>query len=68
VFNRDGRQRPIVTHIIPIAVATTVPLRGLRGELGAQEVTLFVGISIVSFWVATRVWKAGVKRYSSASS
>jgi ABC-2 type transport system permease protein len=58
----------IVTYVIPIAVATTVPLRGLRGELAPQEVLLFVSISAVSFWVATRVWKAGVKRYSSASS
>jgi ABC-2 type transport system permease protein len=58
----------IVTYVIPIAVATTIPLRGLRGELAPQEVLLFVGISAASFWVATRVWKAGVKRYSSASS
>jgi hypothetical protein len=53
--------RLIVTCIIPIAVAMTVPLRALRGELGAQDVLIFVGIGIVSFWVATRVWKAGVK-------
>ena len=57
-----------MAYLIPIAVATTVPLRALRGELGTREVLIFVGVGGVSFWVATRVWKAGIKRYSSASS
>jgi ABC-2 type transport system permease protein len=60
--------RIIVTFIIPIAVATTIPLQALRGELGPSQVLLFVTISIVSFWVATRVWKRGLKQYSGASS
>jgi len=60
--------RIIVTFIIPIAVATTVPLQALRGELNLQSVSIFVLISIVSFWVASKVWKAGLKRYSGASS
>lgn len=60
--------RIIVTFIIPIAVATTVPLQALRGELGLQQVSLFFVIGVASFWVASRVWKAGLKRYSGASS
>jgi ABC-2 type transport system permease protein len=60
--------RIIVTFIIPIAVATTVPLQALRGDLGPSQVFLFIIISIVSFWVASKVWKAGLKRYSGASS
>jgi ABC-2 type transport system permease protein len=60
--------RIIVTFIIPIAVATTVPLQALRGDLGPSQIFLFIIISIVSFWVATKVWKAGLKRYSGASS
>ncbi len=60
--------RIIVTFVIPIAVATTVPLQGLRGELGIGRVLMFIGISIVSFLVASQVWKAGLKRYSGASS
>ncbi|MEW5938180.1 MAG: ABC-2 family transporter protein [Chloroflexota bacterium] len=58
----------IVTYIIPIALATSIPLQALRGELGLREVSIFFGVGLVSFWVATRVWKAGVRRYSSASS
>ena len=60
--------RIIVTYIIPIALATTVPLQGLRGELAPERILLFVAVSIVSAWIASLVWKAGVKRYSGASS
>ena len=60
--------RIIVTYIIPIAVATTVPLQALRGELNLSRILIFVGIGIVSFLVASQVWKAGLKRYSGASS
>jgi len=60
--------RIIVTFIIPVAVATTVPLQALRGELTLGQVSLFLGVSVVCFWVASQVWKAGVKKYSGASS
>jgi ABC-2 type transport system permease protein len=60
--------RIIVTFIIPIAVATTVPLQALRGDLGPSQIFLFIIISIVSFWVASIIWKLGLKRYSGASS
>jgi viologen exporter family transport system permease protein len=60
--------RIIITFIIPIAVATTVPLQALRGELDLPRVLLFFLIGIAAFWVASKVWKAGLKRYSGASS
>lgn len=60
--------RIIVTFIIPIAVATTVPLQALRGELDIPRVLMFLGISIVGFLIASQIWKAGLKRYSGASS
>ena len=60
--------RLIVTFVIPIAVATTVPLQALRGELTPPQVLLFLGISGASFLVATRFWKAGIRKYSGASS
>ncbi len=60
--------RIIVTFIIPIAVATTIPLQALRGELDSSRILLFIGVSIVSFFIATKVWKLGLKRYSGASS
>ena len=60
--------RIIVTFIIPVAVATTVPLQALRGELSMSRILMFIVISVASFLVASQVWKAGLKRYSGASS
>jgi ABC-2 type transport system permease protein len=60
--------RALVTFVVPIAVATTVPLQALRGDLNGQEVLIFMGVGIVSFIVASQVWRFGVKRYSGASS
>ena len=60
--------RIIVTFVIPIAVATTIPLQALRGDLSLNQVVLYFFIGIISFWVASRVWKVGLKQYSGASS
>lgn len=60
--------RLIVTFVVPIAVATTVPLQALRGELLWWQVLLFVAVSAASLLIAQRVWQAGVQRYSGASS
>jgi ABC-2 type transport system permease protein len=60
--------RLIVTFVVPIAVATTVPLQALRGDLTWWQVLLFLGVGAASMLVAARVWKAGVRRYSGASS
>jgi ABC-2 type transport system permease protein len=60
--------RAIVTFIVPIAVATTVPLQALRGELQAAQVLGFVAISAVAFLLSLQVWKYGLRRYSGASS
>jgi ABC-2 type transport system permease protein len=60
--------RILVTFVIPIAVATTIPLQGLRGELDVPRLFMFLGIGILSFLIASQVWKRGLKQYSGASS
>jgi len=60
--------RLIVTFVVPVAVATTVPLQALRGDLAWWQILLFLGVGVASMLVAARVWKAGVRRYSGASS
>lgn len=60
--------RIIVTFVIPVAVATTIPLQALRGDLNLNQVLLFFTVGIVSFLIASRVWKSGLKQYSGASS
>jgi ABC-2 type transport system permease protein len=60
--------RILVTFIIPIAVATTIPLQALRGDLTGSRALMFIGIGMASFLVASQVWKRGLKQYSGASS
>jgi len=60
--------RIIVTFVIPIAVATTIPLQALRGDLNIQQIVTFFMVAVVSFIVASQVWKRGLKQYSGASS
>jgi ABC-2 type transport system permease protein len=60
--------RFIITFIIPIAIATTIPLQGLRGDLSPEQVVMFLVIGAASVFISSRIWKAGVRRYSSASS
>lgn len=60
--------RILVTFVIPIAVATTIPLQGLRGDLDVARMVMFLGIGIISFLIASQVWKRGLKQYSGASS
>ncbi len=51
--------RLIVTYLIPIAVATTVPVQGLRGELSGSQVALFLVIGLAAFLAATRCGERG---------
>jgi ABC-2 type transport system permease protein len=60
--------RILVTFIVPIAVATTIPLQGLRGDLTFSRSLIFIAIGITSFLIASQVWKRGLKQYSGASS
>jgi ABC-2 type transport system permease protein len=60
--------RLIITYFVPIAVATTVPLQALRGELSIGQILLALATSAACFIVASRVWKGGIKKYSGASS
>ena len=60
--------RIVITFVIPVAVATTIPLQALRGELAVWQIILFAAISAACFLIASRVWKSGVRKYSGASS
>ena len=60
--------RLIVTFVVPIAVATTVPLQALRGDLRWWQVLVFFGVSAACLLISSRVWKAGLQHYSGASS
>ncbi len=59
--------RVIITFVIPIAVATTVPLQALRGELAWWQIALPLLGGICAAILSSQLWQAGVKRYSGAS-
>ncbi len=63
-----GWLRLVVTFVVPVAVATTIPVQALRGDLSFLQVLLYAGVALVTVLVATRIWKAGVRHYSGASS
>lgn len=60
--------RMVVTFLIPVAVATTVPMQALRGELAGGQMLLFLAVSAACFLAARAIWKSGVRKYSGASS
>jgi ABC-type uncharacterized transport system permease subunit len=43
-------------------------VQALRGELTGWDALIFLGVSMMALIIASQVWKAGVKRYSGASS
>lgn len=59
--------RMIVTFIVPIALATTVPVQALRGDLQWWQVVMFVAVAIIVVAISLRIWRAGMRRYSGAS-
>ena len=63
-----GWLRLVVTFVVPVAVATTIPVQALRGDLSFLQVILYAGVALVTVLVATRIWKAGIRHYSGASS
>ncbi|MBX7212391.1 MAG: ABC-2 family transporter protein [Thermoflexales bacterium] len=60
--------RLLVTFVVPIAVATTVPVQALRGELSPLEAVGYFAVGVAGFGLASLVWRAGSRRYSGASS
>ncbi len=58
----------LLTVVVPVGVATTVPVRALTGAFDLQWLPIGVGGLAVAL-VATRLhWTAALRRYSSASS
>lgn len=58
----------IVTFIIPVAVATTVPVQALQGNLALDQILIYLAISAASLLFASIFWRFGVGKYSGASS
>lgn len=58
----------IITFIIPIAVATTVPVQALQGSLLVGQIVGYLVIGALAFLLSNLFWRFGVRKYSGASS
>lgn len=62
-----GWMRPVLTFVVPIAFAVTVPAQALTGQLSGSGVLLSVGVAAL-FLVASRAfWVYALRRYTGAS-
>jgi ABC-2 type transport system permease protein len=59
--------RFILTFLVPVAFAVTVPAQGLIGQLTSSTLGLAVGLAVGLFIVARLFWRYGIRFYSGAS-
>jgi ABC-2 type transport system permease protein len=59
--------RPVLTFVVPIAFAVTVPAQALTGQLSPARALLSVGVAVL-FLVGSRLfWLVALRRYTGAS-
>jgi ABC-2 type transport system permease protein len=58
----------ILTYLVPIGFAVTVPAESLTGRLTWERLFVTALFLVVVFAVTRLVWRAGARRYSGASS
>jgi ABC-2 type transport system permease protein len=65
----SGAARAFFTIAIPVLLVANVPVKVLLGKMNSLlEAGLLVGMSLVCFLISAIVWRAALRRYSSASS
>jgi ABC-2 type transport system permease protein len=62
-----GWLRLILTYLVPIGFAVTVPSESLTGRLTLRRVAITAAFLVVVFVLTRLVWRAGARRYSGAS-
>jgi ABC-2 type transport system permease protein len=63
-----GWLRFVLTWIVPVGIMTTVPAETLTGKASPWILALAVMLAAVLFVGASALFRAGLKRYASASS
>lgn len=59
--------RFILTFLVPVAFAVTVPAQGLIGQLTSGNLGLAIGLAAALFIIARLFWRYGIRFYSGAS-
>jgi len=60
--------RVALTYLLPIAFLVFVPTQALTGRLQLWQLPVAIAITAIFLLLANLAWRAGLKRYSSASS
>lgn len=61
--------RHLLTYVVPVAFIATLPAEALmRGQGGIELALLGAGVAALAFVAATLAWRAGIKRYTGATS
>jgi ABC-2 type transport system permease protein len=58
----------VLTWIVPVGVVTTVPAQALTGALSIEMLIGSVILAVALLIVASLIFRAGLRRYASASS
>jgi ABC-2 type transport system permease protein len=59
--------RIILTFLVPVAFAVTVPAEAFTARLTLATFALSVGLTAVLFFISHRLWRWGLSNYSGAS-
>jgi ABC-2 type transport system permease protein len=59
--------RMLLTFLVPVAFAITVPAEALTNRLTLETVLLSAGLTAAILVVSRLIWQAGLRRYSGAS-
>lgn len=62
-----GWLQMILTFLVPITFAVTVPAEALTGRLTLQTLALAIGVAVGLFLIARRFWQFGIRFYAGAS-
>jgi ABC-2 type transport system permease protein len=62
-----GWLRFILTFLVPVAFAVTVPAEAATARLGGLEMGFAMGLTAVIFTISHFVWRTGLRNYSGAS-
>jgi len=62
-----GWMRPVLTFVVPIAFAVTVPAQALTGQLSGLTALLAVGVAVLFLVVSRAFWLVALRRYTGAS-
>lgn len=57
----------VLTFLVPVAFAVTVPAQALVGQLTWFSLLLAVGVALLLFMLSRWFWRLGLSRYSGAS-